>query len=137
MSRDVPRLCIAAIREGFATQKSPEWMRMCFEIAIHQGFRLQETSFPLSRVDWKRQTIEFHAKRGPRFTAPIHRNLLPLLERLKAERRAKTCELPALPSKDWWRFFKAIGLGQKGVHFIALGSPLLPGSYARAFQKTE
>jgi site-specific recombinase XerD len=119
-AREKPELSdadIATIREGFATQKSPEWMRICFEIAIHQGCRLQETSFPLSRVDWKRQTIEFHAKRGKRFTAPIHRNLLPMLERLKAEGREKTCELPALPSKDWWRFFKAIGLGQKGISF--------------------
>ncbi|MEI6702441.1 MAG: tyrosine-type recombinase/integrase [Deltaproteobacteria bacterium] len=108
---------IALIREQLVTLEKPEWMKISFEIAIHQGCRLSETSFPLSRVDWKRKTIEFYAKRNQRYTAPIHSELLPILKRLKSQKQEITCEIPKMASKEWWRFFKKIGLHQKGVCF--------------------
>ena len=108
---------IALIREQLVVLKQPEWMSISFEIAIHQGCRLTETSFPLSRIDWKRKTIEFHAKRDKKYTAPIHSNLLPLLKRLKDEGRKITCEIPEMPSKKWWKFFQKTGLHKKGVCF--------------------
>jgi hypothetical protein len=119
-AREKPELSdddIALIRAQLVALDKPEWMRISFEIAIHQGCRQAETSFPLSRVDWKRNTIEFHGKRDGKFTAPMHPNLLPLLKRLKDDGRKMTCELPHMPAKEWWLFFKKIGLHRKGVSF--------------------
>lgn len=108
---------IALIRQKLVELKMPEWMSISFEIAIHQGVRLTETSFPLTRIDWKNNNIEFHAKRDQQYSVSIHPKLLPLLKKLKREKREKTCEIPKMASKDWWRFFKKIGLHQKGVCF--------------------
>ncbi len=108
---------IALIRKKLVELDMPDWMRISFEIAIHQGVRLSETSFPLSRIDWKHENIEFHAKRDQRYSVSIHPKLLPLLKKLKKEGRPMTCELPLMASKAWWRFFKNIGLHQKGVCF--------------------
>lgn len=108
---------IALIRRKLVELKMPEWMTTSFEIAIHQGVRLSETSFPLSRIDWKNNNIEFHAKRDQRYSVSIHPKLLPLLKKWKKEKRVLTCELPKMASKEWWRFFKKIGLHQKGVCF--------------------
>jgi site-specific recombinase XerD len=118
--REKPELSdddIALIRKKLTELKMPSWMSTSFEIAIHQGVRLSETSFPLSRVDWKNQQIEFHAKGSRKYSVGIHPKLLSLLEKLKAEKKTLTCELPAMPSKEWWRFFKKIGLHRKGVSF--------------------
>lgn len=111
---------IALIRTQLIELKMPDWMSTSFEIAIHQGCRLSETSLPLSRVDFERKTIQFHAKgrTGKKdYTAPLHPKLLPLLQRLKDEKREITCELPIMRSKIWWSFFKKIGLQKKGVCF--------------------
>jgi site-specific recombinase XerD len=108
---------IALIRKKLVELKLPTWMSRSFEIAIHQGVRLSETSFPLSRIDWKNETIEFHAKRDQRYSVGIHPKLLPLLKKLKKEKCLMTCDLPKMASKEWWRFFKKIGLHQKGVSF--------------------
>lgn len=119
-SREKPELSdedIALIRQKLVELGMPEWMPIAFEIAIHQGCRLSETSFPLSRVDWAKRNIEFHAKGGRRYTAPMHAGLRELLERLRREGRKRTCEIPAMPSKAWWQFFKKIGLHKKGVSF--------------------
>lgn len=118
--REKPELSdddIALIRKQLQTLNKPEWMRVCFEIAIHQGCRLRETSLPLSKVDLEKRTIQFHAKGGKDFTAPIHPNLIPKFEGMKQTGQKLTCELPAMPSKHWFTFFKQIGLHKKGVCF--------------------
>jgi site-specific recombinase XerD len=118
--REKPELSdedISLIREKLIELKMPEWMSVCFEIALHQGCRLAETSLPLSKIDLKTKTIRFKAKGGKDFTAPLHPKLIPLIKKLIKSERKKTCELPRLPSKEWWRFFKKIGLHQKGVSF--------------------
>lgn len=108
---------IALIRGKLVELQMPTWMSTSFEIAIHQGVRLSETSFPLSRIDWKNENIEFHAKGDRLYSVSIHPDLLPLLKKLKKEKRLMTCELPKMASKEWWKFFKKIGLNQKGVCF--------------------
>ena len=108
---------IALIREQLRILKMPEWMTTSFEIAIHQGCRLAETSIPFSRIDFKNRTILFKAKGDRDFTAELHRKLLPRLQKLKKGGLTVTCTLPPMPSKHWWRFFKKIGLHQKGVSF--------------------
>lgn len=108
---------IALIREQLVAQEKPEWMKVCFEIAMHQGCRLRETSLPLSRIDLEKRTIQFHAKGDRPFTAPIHPNIIPMFQRMKDAKQKMTCELPPLPSKQWFLFFKKIGLHKKGVCF--------------------
>ena len=108
---------LALIRQKLQELKMPDWMRISFEIAIHQGCRLSETVIPFSKIDFKKKTILFKAKGDRDFSAPIHSKLLPLLQKIKKLGRATTCVLPPMASKEWWRFFKKIGLHQKGVCF--------------------
>lgn len=92
-----------------ALKKKPEWMRVAFEIAMHTGCRLRETCIRFSDIDLERRTITFPAPKGGKkraFTTRIHDGLLPLLERLKAKGRKTTCDLPPMPSKAWWLFFR-------------------------------
>lgn len=102
---------IALIRTQLVTR--PEWMRISFEIALHQGCRLSETSLPLSRVDLDRQAITFHGKgRGGGeknvFTKALHLALVPMFARMIGERRELTCELPLMAAKQWHTFFREV-----------------------------
>lgn len=97
-------------------QPAREWMQTCFEVAIHQGCRLSETSVPMSWIDLERRTIIFRAKGGKIFTTALHSGLVPLFAKLRAENRAVTCTLPQLASKDWHFFFKEIGLPHLCFH---------------------
>ena len=108
---------IALIRNQLQKLQMPEWMVTCFEIGIHQGCRLAETQIPFTQIDFKKKTILFKAKGQKDFTAPLHPKLLPILQKLKKKGLLMTCVLPFMPSKQWWRFFKKIGLHQKGVSF--------------------
>ena len=89
-----------------------DWMTPCFEIAIHQGCRLKETSVPFSRINIAARTIQFHAKRGKIFTTRLHANLVPLLTAIKATGAKETCLLPRMPGKEWHWFFK--GRAERG-----------------------
>ena len=110
---------IARIRAALVGR--PEWMRICFEIALHQGCRLSETRIPLDQVDLDRRTITFAAK-GRRlggrhvFVARLHGALVPLMLQLKAEGRAVTCELPSGASSCWHHLFRQIGLSHLCFH---------------------
>lgn len=109
---------IARIREALRTR--PEWMRVSFEIAIHQGCRLSETSAPLSAIDFERNTITFAAKgrRGEKhiFTTQLHPALWPLLETLAQRKLELTCELPRMAAKEWHMFFREIKLDHLCFH---------------------
>lgn len=108
---------LALIRKKLRELKMPDWMKTSFEIAIHQGCRLSETVIPFSKIDFHKKTILFKAKGDRDFSAPIHSKLLPLLRKIKKSGRGTTCDLPPMASKEWWKFFKKIGLHQKGVCF--------------------
>jgi integrase len=109
---------IVIIREGLRTK--PEWMAVSFEIALHQGCRLSETSMPMSKVNLEAGTIEFKAKgRGGKphvFTTQLHPGLRLLMERLKAEKRPVTCVLPVMAAWKWHGFLKEIGLSHLCFH---------------------
>jgi hypothetical protein len=55
------------------------WMTICFEIALHQGCRVSETSVPLSDINENAGRITFHAKRHKVFTTLLHPALVPLI----------------------------------------------------------
>ena len=100
----------------------PLWMQISFEIAIHQGCRLQETSVPWSRIDFVRDTITFVAKgqngKPHEFTTKLHPGLKPTLAKLKAEspNTKSTCVLPIMAAKEWHFFFRDIGLPHLSFH---------------------
>jgi integrase len=105
-----------------ALKKRPTWMQVSFEIAIHQGCRLQETSVPWNHVDFARDAISFVAKgrngQPHEFTTKLHPELKPILQRLRAKNPAstRTCILPVMAAKEWHFFFKEIGLPHLSFH---------------------
>lgn len=109
---------IATIRAALVER--PEWMRTSFEIALHQGCRLTETSVPLEDIDLDRHTIRFRAKgrKGTKhvFTTQLHPALEPLVRSLAAAGRPVTCVLPQMAAKEWHFFFKGLKLGHLCFH---------------------
>jgi len=109
--REMTDADVATIRKALAEQEGhlplkDRWMTVCFEIAIHQGCRLRETSLPLADIDLERQQIVLHAKGHKVFTTRLHDGLKPLIAELKAAGMERTCELPRMASKAWHWFLK-------------------------------
>ena len=109
---------VTKIRNELKTR--PEWMRICFEVAIHQGCRLSETSFPLDRVDFKRDTVRFSAKGRAGephvFTTMLHPDLKPTLKALLDRGDKVTCMLPVMAAKEWHFFLEDIKLPHLCFH---------------------
>ncbi|AHF91615.1 integrase [Opitutaceae bacterium TAV5] len=117
---------LAKIRSELAKREAhlpvtQRWMTVCFEVAIHQGCRLTETAVPMEAVDLDANTIRFSAKgRGDEgrkvFTTQLHPGLKPLIKELQAAGAQHLCQLPKMASKDWWLFFREVGLGHLCFH---------------------
>jgi integrase len=90
-------------------------MRISFEIAMHQGCRIKETSLPLEDVNLNTNEITFTIKRGARHTTALHPALKPMFEKLRANGQKRTFDWHGNMSRDWARFFRRIGL--KGYSF--------------------
>ena len=110
---------IAKIRKGLL--KQPEWMRVSFEIGLAQGCRLRETSIPLSDIDLDKMEVKFGLMKGDKpFTTKLNRNLVPLIQQLRARGAKRTCELGDNPSREFSKFFQQPpprGLGMKHLCF--------------------
>lgn len=94
----------------------PEWMQVGFEIAMAIGCRLRETAIDFRNIDFENRIISFQQKGGRLHTTALPPHLIPLLKELKARGYKRTCELPYMPSKEWWRFFKHVGLPHLSFH---------------------
>jgi len=92
-------------------------MRIAFEIAIHQGCRLRETSLPLERINIAERTIAFEIKGGGYHVTMLHPELVPLIETLKATKRKLTYDYYPQISRDFSRLFKKMKLRKKGITF--------------------
>lgn len=97
-------------------EKRPVWMRECYHIAMCQGCRLTETQVPMSHVDLARGAITFHGKGNKVFTTKIHPSLLPLVLAKKEVGARYLCELPPMPAKEWWLFFRDIKMPHLCFH---------------------
>jgi integrase len=87
-------------REG-ALEVRDRWMTISFEIAIHQGCRLSETSLPMSQIDEAAGTITFRQKGDRVFTTRLHDGLRPLVAELRTATAERTCVLPQMAAKQW------------------------------------
>jgi integrase len=117
-SREKPEFSpeqINLIRAKLKRFKKPEWMKISFEIAMHQGCRIKETSLPLEDVNLNTNEITFTIKRGARHTTALHPALKPMFEKLRANGQKRTFDWHGNMSRDWARFFRRIGL--KGYSF--------------------
>jgi len=116
--REITTEEIAKIREALKTR--PEWMRVAFEIALHQGCRHAETSLSFDQIDSERRTIRFTAKGrngSPHvFTTRLHSGLLPMLRELQSRGLTRTCTFPPMTAIFWWKFFREINLPDLCFH---------------------
>ncbi|MHB9008921.1 MAG: tyrosine-type recombinase/integrase [Limisphaerales bacterium] len=112
---DISRTDIELIRQQLIHE--PEWMRVCFEIAIHHGTRLRATKVHLERdIDWTAGTITFHEKGSKLLTVPMAEDLHLLLQGLRLQGREFSCMLPRDASRHWRRFFDSIDRPQYCFH---------------------
>lgn len=99
-----------------ALLKKPAWMRVSFEIAIHQGCRFSETCLPLSQVNLADNQITFKIKGGRNHTTKLHPALRPLFAAMIERGQAATFSMPERNStRDWSRLFKRLKM--PGVSF--------------------
>lgn len=92
-----------------ALRREPDWMRVSYLIAWHQGCRFSETRLELSsQVDIHRGIIRFRTKGYKASLAefPLARELVPMFRQMKARGQRWTFEMPAMPGKAWWKFFR-------------------------------
>ena len=122
MKTGTPDAEVALIREKLASE--PAWMSLCFEVAIHQGCRLTETAVLQGDIDFDRMTILFRAKGSGYggkhvFTTKLHPRLAKILKEKVPSFSSKDrpiFDLPEMASKDWWTFFRKVGLGHLCFH---------------------
>jgi integrase len=114
---------IERCREELKTRK--EWMRVCFEIALFTGCRLQETRIPLNCIDLDADvpTITFPSPKGgvnKAFSIPVPDALTGMFREMKKDKRRThtIAEFPFQPSRCWQNFFKSVGI--EGVCFHCL-----------------
>lgn len=120
----------AKIRSEILKVKDPterQMLRASFEIARHHGCRLMETRLNIhDDVNLERNTIRFFAKGRRHFVVPLHPNLAPLINQMRAEGRTVSWDPPstkktAVQTSNWaallWhRWLKSIGLGHLTFH---------------------
>lgn len=97
---------IHEIRAALKTE--PEWMRTCFDIALHTGCRLRETRIPINCLDFKENKITFPSPKGGEtraFSIPMPSALRPLLQRICKTKKQFTLDFPFQPSRRWQQFF--------------------------------
>lgn len=107
---------VVIFRELQARRQGSPWMEEAFLVAMRQGCRLREVEVPLARVDVKSMVITFKVKGGKFHPAPLHKDLLPLVAKAKAEKRETLVVLPEQPSPRFAKFFNAIGMGHLCFH---------------------
>ena len=110
---------IEIIRVGLTHE--PEWMHICFDIALHTGCRLSETRIPMDCVNFAEDKITFPAPKGGEeraFSIPMPSALRPLFKRLQEEGRRFTLEFPFQASRKWQRFFVRVKLPHLTFHCL-------------------
>ncbi len=108
-----------AITEALA--KEPEWMRVSYEIAWHQGCRFSETHLKIAtQVDISNGVIRFRTKGHKETLAefPLAAKLVPMFARMIAQGREWSYAMPAGAPQRWFAFFHKIGLPHLCFHCL-------------------
>lgn len=112
MTDDHVALIRAAIARRVAQAKTePEkinadFLRVSFEIALHQGCRLNETYLNLrEQVNLEHGELTLHAKGDQIYVAQLNPHLVPFLRALIEEGRTWSYQRPRMPSLVWFDFF--------------------------------
>ena len=105
---------IEVVRRKLMAQ--PRWMTDAFEVAIHQGCRLKETQVPLNLVDEERNLITFRIKGGRMHTTALNPGLVDFVRNKREQGAERLAHLPRMASKEWWSFFREIGLQHLCFH---------------------
>lgn len=114
ISRDEESLVLCELK-----QRGRDWMHDAFLVAMRQGCRLAETEVPLSRINETAGTITFVVKGGKYHVAPLHKDLLPLVQAARSAGRQKLVEFPHGPkdaSANFTKFFKRVDLKHLCFH---------------------
>lgn len=114
------------IRQNIPLVKSEimrEMLAASFEIARHQGARLNETRLNLrDDINLKDRTITFRTKTRKAHTTSLHPALIPIFHRMISRGLTHTWQFPrwantTWPAKKWFEFLGRIGLREKGITF--------------------
>jgi hypothetical protein len=98
---------IQQIRGGLKGE--PEWMKICFEIALYTGCRLRETQLDFADVDFEEKIIFFPKPKGgikKAYFRPLPDDLVPMLKEIQSTGAKRAVILPRMAAKEWWDFFK-------------------------------
>ena len=108
----------AIIEAGLLEDDTEQWMRDSWLVGIKQGCRITEVKVPMALINTQTKVIPFKIKGWKFHPAPLHPDLLPLIERRRAENAAWLVDLPKNASRDWVRWFEKHGL--EGLSFHSL-----------------
>ena len=86
------------------------WMADAFLVGMRQGCRLAEVEIPLDKIDTDRMVVKFKTKGGRFHAAPLHKDLLPLVIRARAEKQDVLVRLGGSASVRFCNLFKEMGL---------------------------
>lgn len=108
---------LRTIEQGLKGDDIPQWMREQYLVLSRQGCRSSEAFVPMREVDEKNMTLRLLLKGGKHFTAPLHPDLLPLVELARKEKRTHLVPLTRYAPKNWHTFFRRIGI-EASVHWL-------------------
>lgn len=109
------------IEEALARPDTPQWMRDSWLVGIKHGCRITEVKVPMTMINTEnpeRMVIAFKIKGGKIHAAPLHKDLLPLVERRRAEGAKYLVDMPKNASRDWVRWLVALGLKDLSFHCL-------------------
>jgi len=102
-----------------ALNDEPEWMQICFNIALATGCRLKETRLHVNSIKLNENKITFGSPKGGKkraFSIPIPKRLLPMLTELKKKHSGWIFDFPFQPSRRWQQFFIKVKLSHLTFH---------------------
>lgn len=105
--------------EAKLAESKPQWMNDAWLVAMKQGCRLDQICLPLRNIDLANNCITFPEQKGKTHTATLHPDLLPLIERRRAEGATLLVEYPKSASSKWSKFFNqdlALGIPHLCFH---------------------
>jgi site-specific recombinase XerD len=98
--------------------KAKEWIQDAWLVGMKQGCRLSECAVPLSRINTDEMEITFHIKGGKTHTAPLHKDLLPLVEKARKRKSGLLVEFPPSHSRAFVNWLREIGVDEVSFHYL-------------------